>query len=496
MMILKDVPHWDEIERNLTDKFDDLNQAFHQSWAQAEPEWHGFTRRISSGFDRTYGYLGGGRIDSVREALNQSYPMVLERLRRRWVDLDIDQIVDVLVQISREVALILGGSVAIGSIVGGVAGGFFLGAGAGPGLVVGGGVGLQVGSLILSGLGLYSIAEYFYKGLPECLLTLQDGITTAWSADLETSVGVDPTGGARARREYAIDSASRLLARGQEQFVTLLLTAIVTYLTRGQIKSGLTSGVESLAARSAKLRSEISNRRLADWLTKNEQKILAHPDFQPVDSPKFTFKQAEADAEPSKPKPKANPLERLEELKIKDFNPYENPRFKEMSSVEKQKFLKNYSAQLKAQQDAINNMTAEEFKSARDSYKSFGRNPAADAMQRRMGKQLEREIAEKIQKTLVKKGVDIREAIIQAKARAKEVRSTVAALHEPDMVAGGWLNPNPVRMGDSSVNSSIGGSWSSRLNALDDAVESAMLNGNGSAKLNVRLNVLRGATAP
>lgn len=46
------------------------------------------------------------------------------------------------------------------------------------------------------------------------------------------------------------------------------------------------------------------------------------------------------------------------------------------------------------------------------------------------------------------------------------------------------------------MNSSIGGSWSSRLNALDDAVESAMLNGNGSAKLNVRLNVLRGATAP
>ncbi|WP_331459153.1 DUF6861 domain-containing protein [Pseudomonas avellanae] len=61
-------------------------------------------------------------------------------MRRRWADLDIEQIVDVLVQISREVALILGGSVAIGSIVGGVAGGFFLGVGAVPGLVVGGGI--------------------------------------------------------------------------------------------------------------------------------------------------------------------------------------------------------------------------------------------------------------------------------------------------------------------------------------------------------------------
>lgn len=213
----------------------------------------------------------GGRIDSVKEALNNSYPIVLGRLRRRWADLDIEQIVDVLVQISREVALILGGSVAIGSIVGGVAGGFFLGVGAVPGLVVGGGIGLQVGSLVLSGLGLYSIAEYFYRGLPECLLTLQDGITTAWSAEQEKFAGVDPTGGSMARREYAIESASRLLARGQEQVVTLLLTAIVTYLTRGQIKSGLMGGVDNLAARSAKLQSDISNRRLADWLAKNEK---------------------------------------------------------------------------------------------------------------------------------------------------------------------------------------------------------------------------------
>lgn len=299
-----------------------------------------------------------------------------------------------------------------------------------------------------------------------------------------------------ARREYAIESASRLLARGQEQVVTLLLTAIVTYLTRGQIKSGLMGGVDNLAARSAKLQSDISNRRLADWLAKNEKKLLAHPEFQPVDSPKFNFKQTDEGAETPRSQPKAKRLERLEELEIKDFNPYDNPRLKEMSLVERQKYLKTYSAQLRAQQDAINNMTAEEFKSARDSYKNLGRNPAADAMQRRMGKQMEREVAEKIQKSLVKKGVDVREAIIQAKARAKEIKSTVAALHEPDMVAGGWLSPDPVRMGSSSVNSSIGGSWSSRLKALDDAVDSAMLDGNGGAKLNVRLNVLRGATTP
>ncbi|MFJ3469411.1 polymorphic toxin type 15 domain-containing protein [Pseudomonas sp. NPDC090201] len=79
------------------------------------------------------------------------------------------------------------------------------------------------------------------------------------------------------------------------------------------------------------------------------------------------------------------------------------------------------------------------------------------------------------------------------KARpAKAIRSHLAALHDPDMVAGGWFSPEPVRMGDSLVNSSIGGSWPSRLKGLDGAVSSAIANGSGEAKMNVRLELLRG----
>ncbi|WP_375232398.1 DUF6861 domain-containing protein, partial [Pseudomonas savastanoi] len=75
-------------------------------------------------------------------------------------------ILPVLLQLVKEVAMILGGSVAVGTVAGGVAGAFFFGVGAVPVAAVGAGIGLQVGNLILMALGLSAIAEYFYKGLP------------------------------------------------------------------------------------------------------------------------------------------------------------------------------------------------------------------------------------------------------------------------------------------------------------------------------------------
>lgn len=60
----------------------------------------------------------------------------------------------------------------------------------------------------------------------------------------------------------------------------LLLTAIVTYLPRGQIKSGVMACMDSIATRSAKLQAEISNKQFAVWLAKNEQKLLAQAELQ------------------------------------------------------------------------------------------------------------------------------------------------------------------------------------------------------------------------
>jgi len=60
----------------------------------------------------------------------------------------------------------------------------------------------------------------------------------------------------------------------QEQLVLLLLTAIVTYLIRGQMKAGVMSSMNSIATRSARLQADISNKKLATWLAKNEEKLL------------------------------------------------------------------------------------------------------------------------------------------------------------------------------------------------------------------------------
>lgn len=189
----------------------------------------------------------------------------------------------------------------------------------------------------------------------------------------------------------------------------------------------------------------------------------------------------------------ANTVERLEELKLDGFNPYDNPRYKALSPDKKKAFLQEYNKQLQAQQDAINSMTAEEFRIARDLYIQNGRNPISESMQKDLGRRFELEVAENIRESLISKNISPSEATKIAKARAKEIKSNLAALHEPDMVAGGYNAPDPIRMGDTNVNSSIGGSWPSRIPTIDNAVNTAIANGNGNARLNVRLELLRGA---
>jgi hypothetical protein len=278
MDLLANVPSWADVERNLDQKFSELNQGVNEGLQSAHDNWNGFTRRVSNGPSQVYGYMGGHRIDAVGRAMTLSYPIIQMDLKRKWASIEIEQILPVLLQLVKEVSMILGGSVAVGTIAGGAAGAFAFGVGAGPGAIVGGGIGLQVGNLILMGLGLSAIAEYFYQGLPACLSTLQEGIATAWHSEEGVKpAGLDPTGGSAALVQERIERAARQLARGQEQLVLLLLTAIVTYLTRGQVKAGVVGSMESIATRSAKLQAEISNKQLAGWLARNEQKLLAEP---------------------------------------------------------------------------------------------------------------------------------------------------------------------------------------------------------------------------
>ena len=56
-------------------------------------------------------------------------------------------------------------------------------------------------------------------------------MTTAWFAeDGLKPAGLDPSGGSAAQAQERVERAARQLARGQEQWVLLLLTAIVLSL--------------------------------------------------------------------------------------------------------------------------------------------------------------------------------------------------------------------------------------------------------------------------
>ncbi|BBA45206.1 TPA: polymorphic toxin type 15 domain-containing protein [Burkholderia cepacia] len=188
------------------------------------------------------------------------------------------------------------------------------------------------------------------------------------------------------------------------------------------------------------------------------------------------------------------PKERLPEKKVPCFHPYDKAGFKKLSPAEQRQYLREYAKQLRGQQDAINSLTANEFQAARDAYKAVGRNPLADAMQEATRSEFVDHVRGSIYDSLRSSGMGAKEAMSAATERANTVASKLAALHEPDMVAGGWAHPDPTRMGSTSVNSSIGGSWNQgdRLSTMERGASDAISGGKGDALMNVKLEPCRG----
>lgn len=191
-------------------------------------------------------------------------------------------------------------------------------------------------------------------------------------------------------------------------------------------------------------------------------------------------------------KSKAQP--RLPETKVPCFHPFDKKKFSQLSEDEKKAYLKEMQRQLSRQQDAINSVSANDYKTARDAFKANNRNPVAGEMQERKRHDSQGRIERSIYQSLLNKGLSPREARKQSAERAAGVMDKLAALHEPDMVAGGYLHPDPKSMGRSDVNSSIGSSWNQRgrVAAMDRAAQDAIDSGKGDDKMNVKLEPCRG----
>ncbi|MFW1170130.1 polymorphic toxin type 15 domain-containing protein, partial [Vibrio parahaemolyticus] len=86
-----------------------------------------------------------------------------------------------------------------------------------------------------------------------------------------------------------------------------------------------------------------------------------------------------------------------------------------------------------------------------------------------------------------KKKMPLLEAGMKASERTKEIMANLAALHDPDMIAGGTDKVS--RMGYKGVNSSIGSQWrtKSRLTQMDEQAQRALETLGPDAKMNVSL---------
>ena len=142
----------------------------------------------------------------------------------------------------------------------------------------------------------------------------------------------------------------------------------------------------------------------------------------------------------------------------------EIPRLDEVS-VEfkyKDKFnKKEFSRQLKGQQDGLNDLTVQEYFDNCERYLKEGRSKEARKAQKAARKKV---LQEKIDK-LMDSGMSRKEA----KEGAKEWMKEQAALHNPDQIAGG--DPTKISgMGDRRVNSSLGSQWKTRIDAMDEQI--------------------------
>jgi len=181
-------------------------------------------------------------------------------------------------------------------------------------------------------------------------------------------------------------------------------------------------------------------------------------------------------------------------LKVPCFHPFDKKKFLRLSKADQKAYLKEMVEQLKRQENAINSLTAAEYKVARDAFEAVKRNPVANAAQAEYRVRITESIMQSMTASQIKRGLNPLQAKQQARARTETVMSKLAVLHDPDMVAGGWMQPNPSGLGRSDVNSSIGASWNQgdRLLTMDQESTSAIENGRGDQKMNVKLEPCRG----
>lgn len=158
--------------------------------------------------------------------------------------------------------------------------------------------------------------------------------------------------------------------------------------------------------------------------------------------------------------------------------------------VAQRRISQEYTRQLADQERGLNNLTVGESRTARQAYNELGRDGISNGgAQERARAELEARIRSNKVDSLVRQGVVGRQAQRRAAEETRAIMSKLAALHDPDMIAGG--HDRISRVADAGVKSSIGGSWgdhpnpNSRIAKIDMSVADTRLDPNAKLKISL-----------
>ncbi|MCO6330724.1 polymorphic toxin type 15 domain-containing protein [Staphylococcus epidermidis] len=119
---------------------------------------------------------------------------------------------------------------------------------------------------------------------------------------------------------------------------------------------------------------------------------------------------------------------------------------------------KEFYRQLKDQEEGLNKLTVKEYMDNREKYIKNGRDIEEKHYQKEARNKAKNEKLEE----LLNQGFSKNEA----KARVSKIFQQQAALHNPNMIAGGHVH-NIGSLGDKKINSSLGSQWKYRIDDLD-----------------------------
>ncbi|AQM70640.1 Putative deoxyribonuclease RhsC [Vibrio campbellii] len=188
------------------------------------------------------------------------------------------------------------------------------------------------------------------------------------------------------------------------------------------------------------------------------------------------------------------PLKKLDNAMVKSLRTmkrFKVPCFEPGATIKgkfkgKERELESHFArQLRHQEEGLNDLTVGEYIENRNRYKEMkraGTGMVQEDFRKQFSRQLNSSLAESFK--LKMSPMDAKKA---AKQRTSEIMDNLAALHDPDMIAGGADKVN--RMGNKGVNSSIGSQWrtKSRLTQMDEQAQRAFENLGPDTKMNVSL---------